>query len=200
MKCHNTLAKPAMGHYKEKGSKFIAYAFSVSSEEEVKAHLASLKSKYPDARHHCFAYILADAQHSERAYDDGEPNNSAGVPILNQIRSFKLSNVLVVVVRYFGGIKLGVSGLVNAYKTATKEALSSGSIIEQFPQSRLSLVYPYEQTKAVKQMLQCFEAEVIQQSFTDICQLEIKFKSVFEEDLKAYLEDFPSIETIVQKT
>ncbi len=147
MKHYQTLAQATEGEYKEKGSKFLAYAYSVSSEREVKTHLENLKKQYPDARHHCFAYILADLQNSSRASDDGEPNNSAGVPILNQIRSFGLSNVLVVVVRYFGGTKLGVSGLVNAYKTSAKEALSKGSIIAQSPQSMLGLVYPFHTAK-----------------------------------------------------
>src|SRR5690606_7725476 len=120
---YRTIAQPAEGLYKEKGSKFIALAYPVYTEEEIKDRLAELRKKYYDARHHCYAYMLGADKSRYRANDDGEPNHSAGDPILGQIRSADLSNVLVVVVRYFGGTKLGVSGLITAYKTATADAL-----------------------------------------------------------------------------
>ncbi len=113
------------GLYKSKGSKFFAYAYNVHSEEEIKAHIEALRKQYYDARHHCYAYILHPDKSASRANDDGEPSGTAGKPILNQLLSYNLTNVLVVVVRYFGGTKLGVPGLIEAYKTATKEALDN---------------------------------------------------------------------------
>ncbi len=122
---YNILVAPAEGQYKEKGSKFIALAIPVAGEEEVKENLAAIKKKYYDARHYCYAYVLGTDKQNFRSNDDGEPSGSAGKPILNQIYSADITDVLVVVVRYFGGIKLGVSGLANAYKTAAREAIQA---------------------------------------------------------------------------
>lgn len=122
---YNILTAPSEGQYKEKGSKFIAWAIPVADEEEVKENLVAIKKKYYDARHHCYAYVLGTDKQNFRSNDDGEPSGSAGKPILNQIYSADITNVLVIVVRYFGGIKLGVSGLVNAYKTAAREAIQA---------------------------------------------------------------------------
>ena len=127
-----TLNTVAEGVYKEKGSKFLAFGYNVNSEEQVRERLEELRKKFYDARHHCYAYMLGHGSNQKwRANDDGEPNHSAGTPILNQIKSFELTNVLVVVIRYFGGTKLGVSGLINAYKTATQEALAMAEIEER---------------------------------------------------------------------
>ena len=125
-----TIGQPAEGLYKEKGSKFIGLAFPVKTEDEVKERLEETRKTYYDARHHCYAYILGHEGTQFRANDDGEPNHSAGDPILGQIRSKELTNTLVIVVRYFGGTKLGVSGLINAYKTAAALALDNTSIEE----------------------------------------------------------------------
>src|SRR5690242_5641679 len=120
---YQTIEKSSDSIYKEKGSRFLAFARPVSSESDVKKVLESLRKEYFDARHHCFAWILGPEKKLFRAFDDGEPNHSAGDPILGQIRSRNLTNVLVVVVRYFGGTKLGVGGLISAYKTAASDAL-----------------------------------------------------------------------------
>jgi uncharacterized YigZ family protein len=188
---YHTLAQPTEGFYKEKGSKFLAFAFPVLSEEEVKQSLEKLRQEYSDARHHCYAYILGANQEHYRAYDDGEPNNSAGTPILNQIRSFGLSNVLVVVIRYFGGTKLGISGLVSAYKSAAQEALEQGEIIEKVLQSRVVIEYPYAQTSRVKQLIQQFNMEIISQDFAEACQARLSFATTDLEILKVTLEDEP---------
>ena len=124
-----TLKGNSEGFYKEKGSKFLAFAFVISSEEDVKKIIAELKKKYYDARHHCYAYVLGNQSEKYRANDDGEPGHSAGDPILGQIRSNSLTNTLIVVVRYFVGTKLGIIGLINAYKTATADSIASNSII-----------------------------------------------------------------------
>ena len=122
---YKTIAAAATGSYSEKRSKFLAYAFPVKTEEEVKKHLAELQKKYYDARHHCYAYILGPHKEAYRLNDNGEPSGTAGRPIHGQLLSKDLTDTLVVVVRYFGGIKLGVSGLQNAYKVAAKAALES---------------------------------------------------------------------------
>ena len=119
---YKTIDSPAEGIYKEKGSKFLAKAYPVRTEEQVKAIVEQLKEEYYDARHHCYAYILGPKGDKWRANDDGEPSGTAGKPIHGQLLSFNLTNVLVVVIRYFGGTKLGESGLINAYKTATHDA------------------------------------------------------------------------------
>ena len=128
---YKILVEEGDGLYKEKGSKFIAKAFAVHSEEEVKARVAEFKKQYFDARHHCYAFIMNPDKSCYRSADDGEPSGPAGKPILNQILSKDVTNVCVVVVRYFGGIKLGVPGLINAYKTAAREALDNATIIEK---------------------------------------------------------------------
>jgi uncharacterized YigZ family protein len=115
-----TIASPSEGSYKEKGSRFLAFAYPVSSETEIREKLESLKAQYFDARHHCYAWMLGPEKKHFRANDDGEPNHSAGDPILGQLRAMKLTNVLIVVVRYFGGTKLGVGGLISAYRSAAK--------------------------------------------------------------------------------
>jgi len=120
-----TIKTASEGFYKEKGSKFIAYAYPVLSEEEVKKELENLRATYPDARHICYAFIIGTDKSFFRYSDDGEPNGTAGLPIYNQLRSFDLTNILVAVVRYFGGTKLGVSGLIEAYKVSTEDALNA---------------------------------------------------------------------------
>jgi uncharacterized YigZ family protein len=123
-----TITEPSQGSYKEKGSKFIAYAMAVQSEEEVKQIVKDFKKKYYDARHHCYAYRLGERGERYREYDDREPSGTAGRPIHGQLRSRNLTNVLVVVVRYFGGTKLGTSGLLQAYKSAASDALDKAVI------------------------------------------------------------------------
>ncbi|MDF2457519.1 MAG: Xaa-Pro dipeptidase, partial [Cytophagaceae bacterium] len=137
-KAFQTLRFPVEGLYKEKGSKFLSKALPVQSEDEIKQHLASIRKEYDDARHVCYAFSLQEPFLTERGNDDGEPAHTAGTPILNQIRSFELSNVLVVVVRYFGGTKLGVSGLIQAYKAAAEDALQKAEIIAIEPKERYS--------------------------------------------------------------
>ncbi len=138
-----TIDEPSTGLYKEKGSKFIARALPVKSESEVKAALEALRKEFFDARHHCFAYILGADKSAWRMNDDGEPSGTAGRPIHGQILSFDLTNVLVVVIRYFGGTKLGVSGLIQAYKTATQDALSQARIVEKTVNEVYQLKFKY---------------------------------------------------------
>jgi uncharacterized YigZ family protein len=138
-----TIAAASEGLYKEKGSKFIAFAYPVSTEDEIAEHLAVIRKKYYDARHHCYAWRLGHELTHFRSNDDGEPSGSAGLPILGQIRSKELTNVVVVVVRYFGGVKLGVGGLVQAYKTATADAFTNAEIVERTVDDVLTLDFDY---------------------------------------------------------
>lgn len=165
-----TIAHPGEGFYKEKGSKFLAYAYPVQNEEDVKARLEELRKQYYDARHHCYAYIIGLKQQVFRANDDGEPNHSAGDPILGQIRSANLTNCLVVVVRYFGGTKLGVGGLITAYKTAAEEALKEVEIRTIYSQTAFELSFPYESTAEVERALGEFAIEYQDKQYTDSCR------------------------------
>jgi uncharacterized YigZ family protein len=147
-----TVAKDSEGFYKEKGSKFLAFAYPVSNEEEIKEKLEALRKQFYDARHFCYGYIFGLAAEHYRANDDGEPNHSAGDPILGQIKSNELTNTLVVVVRYFGGTKLGVGGLITAYKTAAAEALAQNEIIEKPITKSFTLMFPYEEMNEVQRL------------------------------------------------
>ena len=182
-----TIKAATEGAYKEKGSKFLAFAYPVESEEEIKEKLTELKKKYFDARHHCFAYMLGADKAKFRAFDDGEPNHSAGDPILGQIKSKNLTNVLIVVVRYFGGTKLGVGGLIQAYKIAADDALSHALIIEKEVTESISLRYTYETTPEVMRLVKEFELEIVEQEFRDSCYLKgfvkLKVKKEFAEKL-----------------
>lgn len=166
-----TLSKISESLYKEKGSKFIGHAYPVRNLNEVKEILEELRKKYYDARHHCYAYILGADSELYRANDDGEPNHSAGDPILGQIRSKNLSNTLVVVVRYFGGTKLGVSGLISAYKTAAAEAIEANEITEEVVKKEIRIRYGYEQTNELLRLVKEFEAEILEQEFTACCKV-----------------------------
>jgi uncharacterized YigZ family protein len=167
-----TINASTEAEYKEKGSKFIALAFPVSSEEEVKNRLTEVKKKYFDARHHCYGYILGADKSKFRAYDDGEPNHSAGDPILGQIRSKNLTNVLLVVVRYFGGTKLGVGGLVIAYKTASEEALNRAEMVQHQITQTVVFEFTYDVTPAIMKLVKDFELKIIAQEFNEMSVLK----------------------------
>ncbi len=168
-----TLARLSEGIYKEKGSKFLAFAYPVSDEDDIKNKIDALKTTYYDARHHCFAYVLAGPPERLRAYDDREPKHSAGDPILGQIRSHNLSDVLIVVVRYFGGTKLGVSGLINAYKTAAADAIQQNKIIEQEITKTIDIEFAYEATNEVMQLIEAYNMEIIRQDFAERCNFTL---------------------------
>ena len=154
----------------------------------MKECLAELRKKYFDARHHCYAYSLGADKSSYRANDDGEPNHSAGDPILGQIRSADLSNVLVVVVRYFGGTKLGVSGLINAYKTATADALSEATIIEKHETTLLQVAFEYPQMNDVMSLVKDYNLDVRNQQFELSCILTIEVRKQLQDEVTAKLE------------
>ncbi|MFZ4463155.1 MAG: IMPACT family protein [Bacteroidales bacterium] len=173
---YQELSGRSEGLYKEKGSKFIAIAFPVFSEEEVKDQLQLIRKEFYDARHHCYAYILGIEKNISKSNDDGEPSGSAGKPILNQILSKGLTNTCIVVVRYFGGIKLGVSGLVTAYKTAAREAIENGLIIERTIHTVFGLSFDYPLMNEVMRLIKEENLETRNQRFELRCYLEILVK------------------------
>ena len=183
-----TIAEPAEAVIKEKGSKFLAKAFSVDSEEQIKAVLANLRKEYYDANHHCYAYILGPEGNQFRANDDGEPNHSAGDPILGQIRSKKLTNTLVVVIRYFGGTKLGVGGLIQAYKLAAAEALDNVQVVEKVATEVCAIHFTYEKMNDVMRLVKELGLKVIDQQFDLDCELRVevrrKLTATFHERIK----------------
>ena len=183
-----TIDGPSGGNYKELGSKFLAFAYPVGSEDDVKIKIEGLKKKYFDARHHCFAWILGEDKSRYRAFDDGEPNHCSGDPIVGQIKSKNITNVLVVVVRYFGGVKLGVGGLIQAYKTAAEDALNNATIIEQAVTHSVMLHYPYESTTDVMRLVKDFELIIIRQEFLEECVLQAEVKRRFFDSFKYKVE------------
>lgn len=178
-----TVQNLTSGLYKEKGSKFISYVYPIESEEEVKSRLEALRKKHYDARHHCYAWILGADKPKYRASDDGEPNHSAGDPILGQIRSKNLTNVLVVVVRYFGGTKLGISGLIVAYRLAALDALEKCFIIEKDVTQSLILTYDYPYTPEVMKLVKDFELVILSQEFQENCSLKAEVKLSLKEKI-----------------
>jgi len=192
---YKTIAIPTEGLYKEKGSKFIALAYPVYSEEEVKEIIAELKKKYYDARHHCYAYSLGADKGRYRANDDGEPNHSAGDPILGQIRSADLSNVLIVVVRYFGGTKLGVSGLIHAYKTAAADALAQAQVVEKHETTLLRAHYAYPQMNEVMRLVKDYDLLVREQHFALDCRLALEVRKKLLQEVSSKLKEIEGVTT-----
>ncbi len=172
MDTYLTIGRSGEGFYKEKGSKFIAVALAASSEEEVAEHLSELRKQYYDARHHCYAYSLGIDEMRTRANDDGEPNHSAGDPILGQIKSFDVLDTLIVVVRYFGGTKLGVGGLIHAYRTAATAALENATIVEKKITQKIEVRFPYTETNEVMRKLNELPIDIMNQEFTSDCLIQ----------------------------
>lgn len=159
--------------YKEKNSKFFGFAFPVTSEIEVKTHLENLKSEHFSARHWCYAYQIGTENIKFRANDDGEPSNSAGMPIYGQIQSFDITNVLVVVVRYFGGVKLGVGGLISAYKTTAQLTLEEANIIEKTIDKHFKITFDYKNMNKVMRIIKEKNVQIINQKMELNCEIEI---------------------------
>lgn len=173
---YRTLAGPAEGLYKEKGSKFLAFAYPVHNLDEIKAHLEQLRKDYFDARHHCYAYILGPRKDAFRANDDGEPSGTGGRPIHGQLLSADLTDTLIVVVRYFGGILLGASGLANAYKTAARDAIDHATIIEKTIDARYRLSFAYEAMNDVMRILKEFDLKPENPNYALDCSLEVSVR------------------------
>jgi len=166
---YQTISAKSEGLYKEKGSKFIALAFPVTSEEEVKDILASLRKEDHDARHHCYSYVIGFKGEHWRANDDGEPSGTAGRPIYGQIQSFNLTNVLIVVIRYFGGTKLGVSGLINAYKTSAADALQQSKIVVKTINDIYRISFGYLAMNDIMKLVKEENLNIKEQNFDTSC-------------------------------
>lgn len=159
--------------FKDRGSKFFGYAFPVTSEEEISTHLFDLKKEHHTARHWCYAWQLGMRYEAYRANDDGEPNNSAGMPIYGQLQAFDLTNVLVVVVRYFGGTKLGVGGLIQAYKTAAQMVLENANVIEKTIDERMRLTFGYAEMNTVMRLIKTHGIHIESQQMELACEMVI---------------------------
>jgi uncharacterized YigZ family protein len=171
-----TLSRESSGLYKEKGSKFYYFAFPVENEEEIKNALGSLRKTYFDATHHCYAWALGNKGTHFRANDDGEPNHSAGDPILGQIRSNQLTNVLIVVIRYFGGTKLGVSGLIHAYKSSAALAIEENQIIEKQVMRNLWIRFGYTEMNNVMKIIKAENLEIRHQELALDCIFQVEMR------------------------
>lgn len=168
---YKTINKCSEGLYREKGSKFIARVYHVNSETQIKEHLAQLRKEFYDARHHCYAYQLGFDKSAYRVNDDGEPSGTAGRPIFGQIQSFDLTNVLIVVIRYFGGTKLGIGGLINAYRSATKEAIENNKIETRTINEVYKINYTYPCMNEVMKIMKDYKLEQKDQIFEMDCEL-----------------------------
>jgi uncharacterized YigZ family protein len=188
-----TIQKPSEGIFKDKGSKFLAFAFPVDNEVEIKNHLATLKKKYFDARHQCYAYAIGIDRQNSRINDDSEPSGTAGKPIMGQILSFGITNILIVVVRYFGGTLLGTSGLINAYKNAAYEALTNAVMIEKVIKKELQIKFNYLVMNEIMTFVKHEKLEFKNQQFNNICSINLL---VSESKLSRMIENLKKIDSV----
>lgn len=172
-----TLAAPSEGIYKEKMSKFLSFAFPVVTAREAKERVAEAAKRYFDARHVCWAYMLGTARAEFLSSDNGEPSGTAGKPILGQINSYGLTNVVIIVVRYFGGIKLGTSGLISAYREAAREAIEAGDIIECHEMGMVSFTFPYVVMNDVMKLAKGCDVKIIEQKFDNSCSMTLSTRA-----------------------
>ncbi len=185
---YKTIKGNAQGAYSEKRSKFLAFSFHVETIDEIKQILDDYRKKYYDARHVCYAYMLGPKRLTFRSQDDGEPSGTAGKPILGQINSNSLTDILIIVVRYFGGIKLGTSGLIQAYKAAAQEAIKASEIEILQVKEIIDYSFPYEMMNDVMRVIKQTSAKIVLQEFGNTCQIKLSIRSSLAEDLKSRLE------------
>lgn len=194
-----SISRESTGIYKEKGSKFLAFAYPVETEKDVKKYLEALKKKYHDANHHCYAYVIGIDQSNFRSHDAGEPRHSAGDPILNQIRSFNLSDILIVVVRYFGGTKLGIPGLINAYKSSSRNAIENNTIIRKIVYERIIIGFPYDTLNEIMGLIKEYDVQISSQEFSTHCQLEVSIRKSLVDTVMNRLRSIKSLSIIKGK-
>lgn len=176
---------PAEGFYSEKRSKFLAFAFHVTSEEEVKQYVVEFRKKYYDARHVCWAYMLGADRTDFRANDDGEPSSTAGKPILGQINKNELTDILIIVVRYYGGVNLGTNGLIVAYRTAAAEAIANAEIVSQFVEEEVVFDFPYIMMNDVMKIIKDMSPRIISQTYDNTCEMKLSIRKSEAPMLKA---------------
>lgn len=172
------------GYYSEKRSKFLAFAHHVENVDDVKDLLDVYRKKYFDARHICYAYVLGNDGKEFRAYDDGEPSSTAGKPILGQIHSFELTNVLVVVVRYYGGVNLGTGGLIVAYRTAAAEALGNSTVVIRVVEEQIVFSFSYPMMNAVMRVIKDMHPRIVSQTFDNTCTVTLSIRKEMAEALR----------------
>jgi len=189
----HTIEAPSEAQYTEKRSKFIAFAFPVQTAAEAKEHVARMQKRYYDARHVCWAYMLGSARTEFQSNDNGEPSGTAGKPILGQINSLGLTNVLVIVVRYFGGIKLGTSGLIVAYREAAREALAAADIIECHDMERIEFTFPYLAMNDVMRLTKSSGVEIVGQVFDNSCSMVLSIRADEADMLRSRLADIDGV-------
>jgi uncharacterized YigZ family protein len=173
---YRTLQEESKGLYKEKGSRFIAVAVPVDSSDKVRMQLEILRKQYHDARHHCYAYRLGEPPYEFRYNDDGEPSGTAGKPIFGQIQSFELTNILIVVIRYFGGVKLGTGGLIQAYRSAARNALENGQVIIKTWNVTIEIRFDYSQMNEIMRIIKDDALRIITQDLKDKCRIILEIR------------------------
>lgn len=189
MASYRTIQAPSEGIYKEKGSKFLAFAIPVQHEREVKAFISQKRKEHHLAVHVCSAFRLGADHKLYRASDDGEPSNSAGPPILGQIQAYDLTNILVAVVRYYGGTNLGVGGLISAYRTAAKAALDAAQIVEKEEEIQFTIQFPYEKLYLVMDLLKKANVEILEQNLDTECSLILRIELSSSKIIQAKLDN-----------
>ena len=183
-----TIEKKSETLYKDKGSKFLTFAFPVQNDQQIKEALTQLKKEHPSANHPCYAYRLGADKLNFRANDDGEPSNTAGKPILGQIQSKDLTNILIVVVRYFGGTLLGVGGLIQAYKNSAAEVLKESKTIEKFIEFHYTILFPFEQLNDVMKLLKQLDCKISAQQFDTDCEISFSVRKANSEQCELKLK------------
>lgn len=191
---YRTIEDISTGLYKEKGSKFIAIAKPVYTEDAIKEIVEELRKDYHDARHHCYAYIIGPKGEKWRVNDDGEPSGTAGKPIHGQLLSFNLTNVLVVVVRYFGGTKLGVSGLINAYKSATQDALQNAKIITKTVDDIFNINFSYLVMNDIMRIIKDLNIDINEQQFDNSCSIKVTIRKSLSDEFISRVEKIESVQ------
>lgn len=188
-----TIESQSEGSYKEKMSKFISFAIPVSSADEAKEHVKAFQKKYFDARHVCWAYMIGAARTEFMSNDNGEPSGTAGRPILGQINSAGLTNIVILVVRYFGGIKLGTSGLITAYKEAAADAIANASIIECHEEAVIDFIFPYLGMNEVMRLVKNYNLTISRQQFDNSCSMSVVVRKDLVSEVRAALSDIDGV-------
>lgn len=189
----NTIETKSQGYFKDKGSKFLAFLYPVTDEDEIKQILSLLKKEHHSARHHCYAWRLGTESIHYRANDDGEPSSTAGKPILGQLQSFEVTQVLLVVVRYFGGTLLGVNGLINAYRAAAADALKNAQIVKKIIEQQYFLDFTYNELNEVMQIIKQENLKIIQTWFEEKCRLCFSVRKSEAEKVEQLFKNYYSI-------
>ena len=185
---YKTIQATSEGYYTEKRSKFLAFAHHVETVDEIKEILAGYRKKYYDARHVCYAYMLGAARTDFRANDDGEPSSTAGKPILGQINSNELTDILIVVVRYYGGVNLGTSGLIVAYREAASDAIAHAKVVIRHVEEEIVWQFSYPQMNDVMRIVKEMQPRIISQSFDNTCEIRLRIRQSEAEALRSKLQ------------